>query len=188
MFTLYQAEQLLQDVVVEGIEPICEPVTVDSLAVICRAGRRLVLAPCHPRRYVPEGVDQTPKKPKELELRVDALLESFFSRDDAWSHSSDRAVLGAALAVARSADMQPRFSRKLSDAVNVGLLARKGIRAGSYDLPAFDSSRLNAFADENRGGLVDPVEQAMREMTRSRGADVLQAEFDSDHPLSEQVA
>jgi hypothetical protein len=184
VFTLYEAEQLLQSVVLEGVEPVCEPVTVDSLAVICSTGKRLVLAPTHPRRYVPEGTDQSPSEPKELELGAHALLESFFSRGDAWSHSSDRAVLHAALKVARSADMQPRFSRRLSDAVCVGLLARKGIRARSYDLPAFDSSRLNAYADENRGGSVDPIEQCVRE-AQSGERSVPSPVFPSDHPFSE---
>jgi len=59
--------------------------------------------------------------------------------------------------------MRIRIARRFSDAVCVGLLARRGIRVdSSYELPAVDSARRDVFAEENRGGDGTPLEAADR--------------------------
>jgi hypothetical protein len=166
-FTLYDAERRLVEDIIPGIQPFSEPIVLDWLAAIIYAKDRLCLAPCSPRRLVPVGVPIVVDPRDDLEMVGDSLLASLFSRELAWRHAPNRACYAAALAVARHSNLQPRLARKLGDTVSLALLARAGIRASVNDLPPFESSRLNAYSDENRGGGVSAVEQATREMATS---------------------
>ena len=168
--SLHEAEERLEDLRA-GIRPLAEPVSVDSLAGIIQSEHRLVLAPRHSCRYVPAGIDESPTDPKDdFEGSPSEVLESFFQRGDVYERGSDRAILIAALMVARSQQMPNRIARRYADAVCVGLLARRGIRAGSYDLAPVDSERRDeVFADANAALKGDELSDVLR-FLRSRPA------------------
>jgi hypothetical protein len=136
---LHEVERVLYDELLPStmMHQLAAVEASDLAGIIYERGQ-LRLVPLESYTYDQTHPSEYPKRPVEkLDLDAHDTLRSLFSRGEAWDTLSDRGLYVATLKVARSDHGEgrhgTRFAGRLCAAVNLAILARRGVRLATRD-------------------------------------------------------